>query len=146
MPVIKNSVLIHCSPEEAFDYLSDLRTELEWNPDCESMEKLTDGPVGVGTRYRAKWRPGPYAEVEILGYDRPHSWKMRSRASLEVDFSARLEPVAEGSMLYVDFEPIPHGWFKLIFPVLFLVMRRQERANMIRIRTALERRAAGARA
>lgn len=73
MPVIKNSVLIHCSPEEAFDYLSDLRAELEWNPACKAMEKLTDGPVGVGTRYRAKWTGSPCIEVETLAYDRPQS-------------------------------------------------------------------------
>ena len=44
MPVIRNSVILRCSPEVAFDYLSDLRSELEWNPKCERMEKLTSGP------------------------------------------------------------------------------------------------------
>jgi hypothetical protein len=41
---------------DAFDYLSDLRTEAEWNDSCEVVEKLTDGPIGVGTTYRCCWR------------------------------------------------------------------------------------------
>lgn len=142
MPVIRNSVLIRSSPEEAFDYLSDLRAELEWNPDCHVMEKLTDGPIGVGTRYRAKWKGSPYVEVETISFERPHSWKMHANGSLEVNFSVRLTPAAEGTTLAVDFEPIPHGWFKLVFPLFLILIRRQERANMIRIRDALERRVA----
>ncbi len=38
-----------------FDYLADPRNELEWNPKVEVMEKITDGPVGLGTKFRAKW-------------------------------------------------------------------------------------------
>lgn len=50
MSVISNSVVIRCTAEEAFDYLSDLRNELEWNPGMDTIEKLTDGPVGLGTK------------------------------------------------------------------------------------------------
>lgn len=48
MTGINNSAEIRCSPEEAFDYLSDHRSELQWNPGIESIDKLTDGPVGLG--------------------------------------------------------------------------------------------------
>ena len=54
MAVIENSVQIERSPEDVFDYLVDLRNELEWNPDVESMKKLTDGPISVGTKFLAK--------------------------------------------------------------------------------------------
>jgi len=138
MPVIRNSVHIRCSAEEAFDYLSDLRNELEWNPDCQEMEKLTDGPLGVGTRFRAKWKGSPYTEVETLSYERPRSWKMHASGPLEINFSARLSAAADGTTLNVDFEPIPHGWLKLLSPFILLGFRRAERANMIRVREALE--------
>jgi hypothetical protein len=48
--VISNIVEIRCTPEEAFDYLSDHRNELEWNPGIDSIDKLTGGTVGLGTR------------------------------------------------------------------------------------------------
>jgi len=50
-------------------------------------------------------------------------------------------PVAEGTLLQAAFEPTPHGWFRLIFPLFLLVIRRQERANMGHLRNAVERRA-----
>ncbi len=140
MPVIRNSVVIRCTPEEAFDYLSDHRAELEWNPKCKVMEKLTDGPVGLGTRYHARWKGGPHVEMETVAYDRPRSWTMHNGGPIEVTFTCRLEPVPEGTRLHAEFEPRPHGWFRLLFPVFLLVIRRDEAANMRYIRAALERR------
>jgi hypothetical protein len=126
MPVIRNSVLIRCTPEEAFDYLSDHRAELEWNPNCEQMEKITDGPVGPGTKYRAKWKRSPQVELETIEYDRPHHWRMHNGGPIEVTFTCRLEPVAgAGTRLHAEFEPKPHGWFRLIFPIFLLAIRRE---------------------
>ncbi|MEO7147529.1 MAG: SRPBCC family protein [Terrimesophilobacter sp.] len=138
--MIRNSVVIRCSAEEAFDYLSDHRAELEWNPKCEVMEKLTDGPVGLGTRYRAKWTSSPQVELETVAYDRPFSWTMHNGGPVEVTLTCRLEPVPEGTRLHADFEPRPHGWFRLVFPIFLLMIRREERDNMGLIRDAVQRR------
>lgn len=42
---IQNTVDIDRSPEDVFDYVVDLRSELDWDPGVESMEKITDGPL-----------------------------------------------------------------------------------------------------
>lgn len=140
MPVIRNSVVLPCTPQEAFDYLSDHRAELDWNPACDVMEKLTDGPVGAGTRYRAKWKRSPYVELETVAFDRPHTWTMHNGGPIEVSFTGHVEPVPEGTLLRVEFHPTPHGWFRLIFPIFLILIRREEKANMGHIRRAVERR------
>jgi hypothetical protein len=139
MTVIRNTAVLRCTPEQAFDYLSDHRTELEWNPRCEVMDKLTEGPVGQGTRYRAKWKSAPFVEVVTVRFDRPHTWTHHNGGSIEVTVTCRLEPVSEGTRFHIEFEPRPHGWFRVVFPVFLLVIRRQERANMTDLRDALER-------
>jgi hypothetical protein len=144
MTLINNSVILRCTPAVAFDYLSDHRAELEWNPRCERMEKLTEGPVGVGTRYRAKWRSSPSVELETVAFERPRSWTTHNSGPIEVTFTCRLEAVPEGTRLHAAFEPTPHGWFRLIFPLFLVVIRREEKANMGCLRDAVERRA-GAR-
>ena len=139
MTVIQSSTVIRCTPEQAFDYLSDMRNEPEWNPTAVSVEKLTDGPVGLGTRFRAKWKGGPPVEVTMVGYDRPVAWEAHNGGPIEVAFKARLETVSEGTRLSVDFDARPHGWFRLVFPLFLLKLRRDEKANMTYIRQALER-------
>lgn len=141
MKVIRNSVLIRCSPVQAFDYLSDHRAELEWNPRCEVMEKISPGPVALGTRYRAKWKRSPYVEVETTHFDRPHTWTVHNEGPIEVTFTCTLEPVAGGTILQAQFAARPHGWFRLVFPLFLLLIRHEEKANMGYIRDALERRA-----
>ncbi len=140
MPVISNSVVIRCTPEEAFDYLSDHRSELEWNPACQVMEKITDGPVGARTRFRAKWKLSPVVELEILEYNRPRGWKVHNGGALEVTMTIRLEPAREGTTLHTDFDVRPHGPLRLIFPIMLRRLRADEKANMGHIRQALERR------
>ena len=141
MPVIKNSVILPCSPQVAFDYLSDPRSELEWNPKCESMEKLSEGAVGPGAEYRAKWRGSPYLVLHTVAFDPPYGWTMHNGGPIEVTFSCRLEGVPEGTRLHAAFTPIPHGWFRLVFPIFLIMIRRDEKANMGHLRKAVERRA-----
>ena len=41
-------------PSSVFGYLSDFRTQMQYAPDIQSVEKLTEGPIGVGTKFRTK--------------------------------------------------------------------------------------------
>ena len=140
MTVIRNSTVIRCTPEQAFDYLTDLRNELEWNPTVESVEKLTDGPVGVGTRFRAKWKGGPPVEVETVRYDRPYAWENHNGGPIAVVFTARLEPVTEGTRLSVDFDARPRpGGSAWSSRCSCSSCASDEKANMTYIRETLER-------
>jgi hypothetical protein len=142
MAHIRNSVVIGCTPDVAFDYLVDSRSELEWNPGVERVEKLTDGPVALGTTFRAKWTSAPQpVVVEIVAFDRPRGWTSHNDGPLEVTLTIRLEPVAGGTRLVSDFDARPHGWIRLVFPLLLRRLRVEERANMSHLRDAIERRA-----
>jgi hypothetical protein len=57
-----------------------------------------------------------------------------------VSFDCRLSAVPEGTRLDASFTPTPHGWFRLVFPIFLLAIRREEKANMRHLRDALERR------
>jgi hypothetical protein len=42
------------SSEEVFDFLVDLRNAPQWEPNCQEVEKTSDGPIGKDTTFRAK--------------------------------------------------------------------------------------------
>ncbi len=141
MVVIANQTVVACPPAELFDYCVDLRNELEWNPAAKSIEKLTSGPVGVGTRFLARWKGAPSAiEVECVEFERPHRWVHDNGGPIAVTFTGTVEPVDGGSLLSARFDARPRGWFRLAFPIFVLTARRQERANMTHLREAVERR------
>ena len=144
MALIRNSVEIGCPQDVVFAYLSDLRSELEWNPACQRMEQLAEGPVALGTKFRGKWKGGPVVEVEIVTFEPPRTWSAHNGGPVEVTFTCSLEPTPAGTRLNAEFAAQPHGWFRLVFPLFLLMIRRQERANMTHLRESLERRSPAA--
>lgn len=136
--VIENSVEIARSPEDVFDYLSDMANEAEWNPDCVSMEPLTAGPVGVGSRFRAKWKQGPFVVAECTRHDRPRTWTYLNGGPISVGLTVTLEPTPGGTRLTSRGEWTPHGLFRLIFPIFIRQMRRAEVGVVGNAKIALE--------
>jgi uncharacterized protein YndB with AHSA1/START domain len=137
--VIENTVEIARSQEAVFDYLADQGNEIQWNPDCVSMEKLTEGPVGVGTRFRAKWKQGPAIVSECTQFERPRTWRYENGGPISVVLTVTLEPTPTGNTRMTSHgEWTPHGWFRLIFPIFVRMMRRAERGVVENARGALE--------
>jgi len=137
--VIDNTVEIARPPEAVFDYLADQGNEIHWNPDCVSMEKLTEGPVGVGTRFRAKWKQGPTVVSECTQFERPRTWQYENGGPISVVLTVTLErSPTGGSRMTSHGEWTPHGWFRLVFPVFIRMMRRAERGVLENARRALE--------
>jgi uncharacterized protein YndB with AHSA1/START domain len=140
MAVIESTALITRPPEQVFDYLSDPVHELEWNPKVEIMEKVTDGPIGVGTRWRAKWTKSKVVTLECVEYERPTRWRFVNDGPVTVDLTITLVPESGGTRLASRFDATPHGFFKLVFPVFLALMRREEASNMALLKRAVEAR------
>ena len=138
-PAYRTEILIRRPPEDVFDFCSDLRSELRWNPKVKYVEKLTDGPVGVGTRYRAQWASSGPTAVEVVQFDRPRRWETHAKArGMGIRFQGTVTDAAPGARYTADLELLPRGLAWLVAPLALLTMRRQDKKNMSRIREALE--------
>ena len=135
----RTETVIHRPPEDVFDYCSDLRSELGWNPKVKYVQKLTDGPIGVGTRYRARWSNSGPTTVEVMQFDRPRRWETKAKArGMSIRFQGTVTDAASGARYaaYLELQPGRLAW--LMAPIALLAMRRQDQKNMYRIREALE--------
>ena len=131
--------VIRRSPEDVFDFCCDLRSELQWNPKAKYVEKLTDGPVGVGTRYRARWSNSGPTAVEVVRFHRPRSWETHAEAGgMGVRFRGTVADAGPGARYTAYLELHPKGLAWLVAPLALLAIRRQDQKSMDRIREALE--------
>jgi hypothetical protein len=94
---ISGDILIKRQVEQVFDYVADQRDEPVCNPRMLHSEKITDEPIGVGTRFRATVQSGR-REVEMLievtAYDRPRRLGSRTTmSSADFDGGLTFEPV-----------------------------------------------------
>jgi len=136
--LIEGEIDIDRPVEEVFDLVADERNEPRYNPRMRRAEKITEGPIGVGTRYRAETvsmgRAAPMV-IEVTDYDRPRLLaSMTHLSSMEIRYTLTFEAAPEGTRMRWSGDLEPRGILKLMGPLVALMGRRQER----RIWTALK--------
>ena len=139
-PVVTNAVELAAEADAVFDYMTDLRNEPRWNPQMRRVEKITDGDVGRGTRFRVVFGRGVgEALVEHTAFDRPRSWSSLSRSRLlDVESANRVEPIPGGCRLVIGTQLFPHGALRLATPMLRRWMHRTWARDLARVKTQVE--------
>ncbi len=134
---IRNQVVINRQPEEVFDRLSDPRSELQWNSKVEVMEAL-DESLGVGARFRAKWKLSKPLTLTFTRYDRPYGWSYTNDGLIVIDLDVDLADHPGGTLLSPSFKPRARGAARLMFPIFLLMIRREEKSNMRHLKGWME--------
>lgn len=102
------SVVIGRDPETVFRFLSDFRTQLQYVPFVGSVEKLTDGPIRVGTQFSTRTRlaKGTYEGVEQITDYQPTTKYASSLVTSTHPNSgtATFKPVTGGTQVTFRFE------------------------------------------
>jgi uncharacterized protein YndB with AHSA1/START domain len=129
-------------PEEVFEYLEDPEKVVEWQAWAVEVVQETDGPRGVGSRFRDVRRfLGRRIEstVEFTDYDPPRTLGMNASAG-PIPFRMRqtLEPAGDGTRLVVHAEGEPGGFFKLAEPLVGRAAERQLKGDFETLKDLLE--------
>ena len=143
MPHVVGEIVINRPVEQLFDFVADERNEPRFNSKMRTVEKVTPGPVGEGTRFRtqvtARQRPTEMS-VELTEYDRPRRLASVSKLSnMEIEGMLTFDPVPEGTRLRWTWDLAPRGILRLATPVIGLVGRREERTIWTSLKHLLER-------
>lgn len=130
MARVCGAIVIATPPEVVFDHVADQRNEPTYNPQMARAEKLTDGPIGVGTRFAAVITSrGRQSEmvIEITEYQRPI--RLGSRTTMSeaiVDGTLTFEAVSVGTRMSWCWTVTPTGFARVLAPLVGVLGRRQE--------------------
>jgi uncharacterized protein YndB with AHSA1/START domain len=142
MARVSGEFLINRPVEMVFDYVADQRNELAYNPRMVRSEKITEGPIGVGTRFRATARSGRRAMemlIEITEYDRPRRLGSRTTmSSVDVNGGLTFEPADGETRMSWSWEVSPHGPLRLLAPFVARLGRRQEQTIWTGLKARVE--------
>jgi Polyketide cyclase / dehydrase and lipid transport len=139
---IDGEIVINRPVDAVFDFVADERNEPCYNPRMRRVEKLSPGPIGLGTRFHAEIRSRPRpAEmiIEWTGYDPPRrlgSWTQLS--TMDIRGALTFDPIAEGTRMRWSWVVAPRGVFKLLTPLIAGTGRRQEQAIWANLKRVLE--------
>jgi Polyketide cyclase / dehydrase and lipid transport len=137
--VVDCAVEIRRSPEDVFDYVTDICREFEWNPRTKRVVKLTHGRIGVGRCWEGEWIAGDPMLIDYVAFERPKSWRSTGRSrGLLVASEGHVDPTPDGARLRLHVELEPQGRLRMIAPLLGRIMRGRERQNLAAIKDRLE--------
>lgn len=138
---IEGNIVIERPAEEVFDFVADECNEPRFNPQMTQAEKISPGPIGVGTRFRAVMTGAGEMTIEFTGYDRPRRLASTTHlSSMVIKGVLFFEPVAEGTSMKWVWDMELRGFYKLLAPVVRRMGDRQERAIWTGLKNVLEAR------
>ncbi len=139
---IEGEIIIARPPEIVFDFVADERNEPRFNPQMLRAEKVTSGPIGLGTQFRAETvSMGRTVEmvIEFTTFERPRRLASSTRMSgMDVQGSLTFDPVPEGTRMRWHWELAPRGLVRLLTPLIARMGRRQEEAIWAGLKRVLE--------
>ena len=142
MARVSGEILINRPVEVVFDYVADQRNEPLYNARMLRSEKITDGPIGVGTRFRATARSGRRVVemlIEITEYERARRLGSRTTmSSVEVNGGLTLEPVDGATRMRWSWEVSPRGPLRMFGPLVARLGGRQEQTVWTGLKAQLE--------
>jgi uncharacterized protein YndB with AHSA1/START domain len=142
MAHINGEIIIKRPVEEVFDFVADERNEPRYNPRMLRAEKLTPGPVGLGSRYHAvmQSRPRPVEmTIECTSYERPQRLASTTHlATMDIQGTLTFDPLPAGTRMRWAWQVQPRGLLKLLTPLVARMGRRQEQTIWTGLKRVLE--------
>jgi uncharacterized membrane protein len=143
MANVSGEILINRPVEQVFDFVADQRNEPSYNPRMLQSAKITEGPIGVGTRFRATAMSGRRPVemfIEVTEYQRARRFGSRTTMSaVDINGGLTFEPVAGATRMSWSWEVHPRGWpLRLLGPLVAILGRRQEQTIWTGLKNQLE--------
>jgi uncharacterized protein YndB with AHSA1/START domain len=144
MTRIEGEIVIAAPVDQVFDMVADERNEPRYNRRIARVEKMTDGPVGRGSRFAAQPRGlgrSGVMMVEVLEYDRPGRLATSIRsAHLEVVGTVTFAAVDGGTRMRWFWDTSLRGAMRTLSPLLRAVGPRWEYRNWVGLKRFMESR------
>lgn len=114
MAHISGSIRIAAPPQQVFDTVADSRLEPSFNPAMSEVELLTPGPIGIGTKFRARMANADTDMlIELTDFQRPRRLGSRTTSSMmETTGTLTCTGDAGSTLLSWDWQVHPKGWYR----------------------------------
>ena len=144
MPGFQTTAKIRLPPQVVFEYITNLDNTPQWLPGVMSVEKLTEGPVSVGTRYRETRQAigrevQGHVEMEVTRFDPPRRFATSfDQGGYETTYSYSLARDGLGTKVTLECEVEGRGWKSLLAPLAAKAMQRFDKGLLKSLKSAME--------
>ena len=133
---------VAASPEAVFTVMHDVNHFPEVLASVVRAEKITPGPVGLGTRFletrRINGREAS-AEIEVTAFEPSRRYSATSsQEGITATYHYTLTPEKNGTRVNLQAEVTAKGWKKLMLPLVVSFMKKEDSRHLQKLKTVVE--------
>jgi len=141
---LEETFVVRRTPQVVFDYMTNPDNLSTWQTSVTSVDHLTEGPPGLGSRYRERTKPrlGKAFEqvVEFTEFDPPRRLHVHVvEGPYPIDGTWSLEPSDDGTRVHFTAAGELTGLMRLLAPLARRTLVRQFAGYHENLRQILER-------
>jgi hypothetical protein len=130
--LVQGGIVINRPIDEVFDFVADERNEPKYNPQMTRAEMVTEGPIGVGTKFHSVMTGvgrGADMTIEFTEFDRPRRLGSATHIpNMDINGTLLFAPQGQGTKMQWLWNIEPRGLYKLLGPIVRWIGERQELA------------------
>ena len=136
------STLIDRPVKDVFAYVSNLGNMAAWNSAVVSLEQITPGEIGVGTKFKSVGEMMGRrieGEVQVTSYEPDTKTGFQMNAGpMQMNISISFKPVGTGTKVSLNAQGNPAGVFKLAEGMMQGRVKSLMEENLARLKSVLE--------
>jgi uncharacterized protein YndB with AHSA1/START domain len=144
--LIEGNIVINRPIDAVFDFVADERNEPQYNPQMTLAKMVSQGPIGVGTRFHVMTTGvGRAADmtIEYTEFDRPRRLGSTTHISnMDINGTLVFEAQGQSTKMRWLWNIEPRGFLKLLGPIVRRMGERQEMAIWTGLKKVMEAEAA----
>ena len=137
------STLIDRPVKDVFAFVSNLNNMSKWNSAVVSLQQVTPGAVGIGTKFKSVGEMmGRRIEgdVQVTAYEPDNKTGFQMQAGpVQVNVTINFKTVGTGTKVSLNAQGNPGGLFKLAEPVMAGRVKALMEENLARLKSVLEK-------
>lgn len=136
-------VLIDKPVQEVFTFITNPANMSKWNTAVVSLEQITPGAVGVGTKFKSVGEMlgrRIAGEMQVMAFEPNTKYGFQMQAGpMQVNVTLTFKTVGTGTKLSLNAQGNPGGLFKLAEGVMAGRVKSMMEENLARLKSVLEK-------
>ena len=128
---------------DVFTFITNPGNMSKWNSAVVSMEQITPGAVGVGTKFKSVGEMMGRrieGEMQVVAFEPDSKYGFQMNAGpVQVNVTLTFKTVGTGTKLNLNAQGNPGGLFKLAEPVMAGRVKSMMEENLARLKSVLEK-------
>jgi len=136
-------VLIDKPQKDVFAFITNPKNMSKWNSAVVSMEQITPGEVGMGTKFKnvgEMMGRRIEGEMQVVAFEPDSKYGFQMNAGpMQINVTITFKTVGTGTKLSLNAQGNPAGFFKLAEPVMQGRVKSMMEENLERLKSVLEK-------